>query len=345
MNVEKKIPIIEKTKIWLSISLIMIAVAVGAILIRGLNYGIDFVGGTIVTIDLHQTFNTKDIRTITNAYDKSADITYSGSKKHEVVISTKESLSNSQQKKLFASFKKKYNLSNKDLVSVDNITASVGAETTRNTIIASIVAVVLMLVYVTIRFEFYFGLSAVLALIHDIVIVIGVYALFQIQVNSPFIAAILTILGYSINDTIVVFDRVRENLAVRKSGTTLEEVVNTSVSQTLSRSIFTSLTTFFMVLSLYIFGVASVKEFALPLMVGIVAGCWSSVCIAGPLWHILRTKFASAKDNDTTGSKGGNGGGTPQAPKKKNTSNMSKKERRLQRQKEAEERNKAKITV
>ena len=146
MNFEKKLPIIEKTKIWLSISLILIAVAVGSILIRGLNYGIDFVGGTIITIDLHQTFDTKDIKSITDAYDKSADITYSGNQKHEVVISTKESLSNSQQKKLFASFKKKYNLKNKDLVSVDNITASVGAETTRNTIIASIVAVVLMLV-------------------------------------------------------------------------------------------------------------------------------------------------------------------------------------------------------
>jgi SecD/SecF fusion protein len=153
----------------------------------------------------------------------------------------------------------------------------------------------------------------------------------------------LTIVGYSINATIVVFDRVRENLAVRKAGTSIGDVVNTSVSQTLSRSVFTSLTTFFMVLSLYIFGVASVKEFALPLMVGIVAGCWSSVCIAGPLWHLLRTKFASAKDNNTSGSNGG--GGTPQAPKKKNSSNLSKKERRLQRQKEAEERNKAKITV
>ena len=159
------------------------------------------------------------------------------------------------------------------------------------------------------------------------------------------IACMLTIVGYSINATIVVFDRVRENLAVRKAGTSIGDTVNMSVSQTLSRSIFTSLTTFFMVLSLYIFGVASVKEFALPLMVGIVAGCWSSVCIAGPLWHLMRTKFASAKDNDNSGSKGSNGGTPPTPRKKSNNSNLSKKERRLQRQKEAEERNKAKITV
>ena len=174
---------------------------------------------------------------------------------------------------------------------------------------------------------------------------LAAYALIRISVGSTFIACMLTIVGYSINATIVVFDRVRENLAIRKSGTSLEQVVNNSVSQTLSRSIFTSLTTFFMVLALYIFGVASVKEFALPLMVGIVAGCWSSVCIAGPLWHLLRVKFGSANETKSTG-KGDNGGnGGSGSSKKKDYSGLSKKERKLQRQKEAEERNKAKITV
>ena len=293
MNFEKKLPIIEKTKIWLSISLILIAVAVGSILIRGLNYGIDFVGGTIITIDLHQTFDTKDIKSITDAYDKSADITYSGNQKHEVVISTKESLSNSQQKKLFASFKKK------DLVSVDNITASVGAETTRNTIIASIVAVVLMLVYVTIRFEFYFGLSAVLALVHDIVIVIGVYALFQIQVNSPFIAAILTILGYSINDTIVVFDRIRENegLIGMSNEQELTHLVDVSVTQTMRRSINTVATTLVAIIALYIFAVDAIRDFALPLIVGIACGCYSSIFVASPLWVIFQKKSSKSKFN------------------------------------------------
>ena len=299
MNFEKKLPIIEKTKIWLSISLILIAVAVGSILIRGLNYGIDFVGGTIITIDLHQTFDTKDIKSITDAYDKSADITYSGNQKHEVVISTKESLSNSQQKKLFASFKKKYNLKSKDLVSVDNITASVGAETTRNTIIASIVAVVLMLVYVTIRFEFYFGLSAVLALVHDIVIVIGVYALFQIQVNSPFIAAILTILGYSINDTIVVFDRIRENegLIGMSNEQELTPLVDVSVTQTMRRSINTVATTLVAIIALYIFAVDAIRDFALPLIVGIACGCYSSIFVASPLWVIFQKKSSKSKFN------------------------------------------------
>ena len=185
------------------------------------------------------------------------------------------------------------------MVSVDNITASVGAETTRNTIIASIVAVVLMLVYVTIRFEFYFGLSAVLALVHDIVIVIGVYALFQIQVNSPFIAAILTILGYSINDTIVVFDRIRENegLIGMSNEQELTHLVDVSVTQTMRRSINTVATTLVAIIALYIFAVDAIRDFALPLIVGIACGCYSSIFVASPLWVIFQKKSSKSKFN------------------------------------------------
>jgi SecD/SecF fusion protein len=211
---------------------------------------------------------------------------------------------------------------------------------------AVIVALVLMLAYIWFRFkDARFGASSVICLAHDCLVVLAAYAIIRISVGSTFIACMLTIVGYSVNATIVVFDRVRENLAMKGSGTSLEEVVNTSVSQTLSRSVFTSLTTFFMVLALYIFGVASVKEFALPLMVGIVAGCWSSVCIAGPLWHLLRAKFAAASDNKPGSGSGKGGSSNGPAKKKYENSKMSKKERRLQRQKEAEERNKAKITV
>lgn len=298
-NLRKKLPIIEHTKVWLSISLILIIIAVGAILVRGLNYGIDFIGGSVVTIDLHQTFDTKDIKQITDSFDKSADITYTGRQKHEVVISTKVSLTNRQQKRLFSKFQKKYHLDQKDLVSVENITASVGNETSRNTIIASIVAVVLMLIYITIRFEFYFGLSAVLALVHDIVIVIGVYALFQIQVNSPFIAAILTILGYSINDTIVVFDRIRENEGLLGISTEaeLDNLVDVSITQTMRRSINTVATTLVAIVALYIFAVDAIRDFALPLIVGIASGCYSSIFVASPLWVIFQKKSARSKFN------------------------------------------------
>ena len=248
----KTLKLVEKSKIWFSIAIVLVLISVGSLLIRGLNFGIDFVGGTIVTIDLHTQFNTDDARQITDQYDKSAEITYAGDGQDRIVISTKESLDTDQRKELFNQFKDKYSLQDSDLVSVDTVTATVGSETARNAVVASAIAVLLMLIYITFRFEFYFGLSAIIALLYDITIVIGVYALFQIQVNAPFIAAILTILGYSINDTIVVFDRIREN-ETRIGMRDINELVNVSVSQTLKRSINTVVTTLLAILALYIF--------------------------------------------------------------------------------------------
>ncbi|MGL4546634.1 protein translocase subunit SecF [Eubacterium aggregans] len=293
---KRQLKLIEKTKIWFIISLIMIVISLGALAIRGLNFGIDFVGGTIVTIDLHTTFNTDDAREITDKYDKNADITYSGDAQEQIVISTKESLTTEQRTDLFDAFKAEYKLTDADLVSVDTITPSVGTETARNAVLASVVAMALMLVYITFRFEFYFGLAAVLALVHDIVVVIGVYALFQIQVNAPFIAAVLTILGYSINDTIVVFDRIRENENVMGMQN-LTTLVDASVNQTLKRSINTVATTLIAILALYIFGVAAVKNFALPLIVGIACGCYSSIFVASPLWVVFQKKFKNTRYN------------------------------------------------
>ncbi len=296
MKQTKILPIIKNTKIWLTFSLILIVISLGSWAIRGLNFGIDFVGGTIVTIDLHTEFKTSDVRKITDKYDKKADITYAGDTKQEVVISTKESLSTEQRTALFKSFKDQYKLKDSDLISVDTVTASVGQETARNTVIAATVAVLLMLVYVSFRFEFYFGLSAVIALVHDILIVIGVYALFQIQVNSPFIAAILTILGYSINDTIVVFDRIREN--EKEMGMKdLPLLVDTSITQTMRRSINTVATTLIAIIALYIFAVDAIRDFALPLIVGIACGCYSSIFVASPLWVIFQKKFSNSGFN------------------------------------------------
>ena len=289
----KTLKLVEKSKIWFSIAIVLVLISVGSLLIRGLNFGIDFVGGTIVTIDLHTQFNTDDARQITDQYDKSAEITYAGDGQDRIVISTKESLDTDQRKELFNQFKDKYSLQDSDLVSVDTVTATVGSETARNAVVASAIAVLLMLSYITFRFEFYFGLSAIIALLYDITSVIGVYALFQIQVNAPFI---LTILGYSINDTIVVFDRIREN-ETRIGMRDINELVNVSVSQTLKRSINTVVTTLLAILALYIFGVEAIRSFALPLIVGIVSGCYSSIFVASPLWVQFQKRFPNSKSN------------------------------------------------
>ena len=163
---------------------------------------------------------------------------------------------------------------------------------------AVIVALILMLIYIWFRFkDMRFGASAILALAHDCLVVLTVYAVLRISVGSTFIACMLTIVGYSINATIVIFDRVRENLAKKKKETDLVALVDTSITDTLSRSIFTSLTTFIMVFVLYILGVSSIREFALPIMSGIICGTYSSVCITGSLWFVLRKKFPPKYDD------------------------------------------------
>ena len=162
----------------------------------------------------------------------------------------------------------------------------------KDAIIAIVIATICMLIYIWFRFkDVRFASSAVAALIHDVLVVLAFYALARITVGNTFIACMLTIVGYSINATIVIFDRIRENLQVMEKRQTLADVVNLSITQTLTRSIYTSFTTFITVFVLFILGVSSIREFALPIMVGIVGGGYSSVCITGPLWYVLKTKL------------------------------------------------------
>ena len=344
-----------KRKIVFAISGIVIIAGLAGMSFNGLtgkgalNYSLDFVGGTSTNVTFNEDMsldeiNDKVIPVITETTGDTNPQVQKVAGSSEVIFKTQE-LDEAKSTALAVALQDRFGV-DKDNITSETISSTISSEMKTAAFNAVIVALALMLAYIWFRFkDARFGASSVICLAHDCLVVLAAYALIRISVGSTFIACMLTIVGYSINATIVVFDRVRENLAFRKSGTGLEEVVNTSVSQTLSRSIFTSLTTFFMVLALYIFGVASVKEFALPLMVGIIAGCWSSVCIAGPLWHLLRTRIASANDNTNTGNGGGNSGSSNSGSKKKDYSGLSKKERKLQRQKEAEERNKAKITV
>ena len=349
------IDFISKRKIVFAISgIIIIAGFAGMAMNAGggkgaLNYSLDFVGGTSTNVTFNEDMsldeiNDKVVPIIAETTGDASPQVQKVAGSSEVIFKTKE-LDEEKSTALAVALQDQFNV-DKDNITSETISSTISSEMKSAAFNAVIVALVLMLAYIWFRFkDARFGASSVICLAHDCLVVLAAYAIIRISVGSTFIACMLTIVGYSINATIVVFDRVRENLAMKGSGTSLEEVVNTSVSQTLSRSVFTSLTTFFMVLALYIFGVASVKEFALPLMVGIVAGCWSSVCIAGPLWHLLRAKFAAASDNKPGSGSGKGGSSNGPAKKKYENSKMSKKERRLQRQKEAEERHKAKITV
>lgn len=260
-----------------------------------LNYGLDFLGGTTYDIPFGKDTKIdsslkKEVESIFAKNSNSNDIVVSEvSGSNELNVKTVE-LTEEQRANVTNELSKKYSIKEKN-IQIQSISASVSGEMKRDAVLAVIIAAICMLIYIWFRFkDIVFAGSAVLALLHDVIVVLLVYAAAKISVGNTFIACMLTIVGYSINATIVIFDRIRENIGTRSSITDerLSEIVNDSITQTLTRSINTSLTTFFMVFMLAILGVDSVREFAIPLLAGIVCGAYSSVCITGTLWYTIK---------------------------------------------------------
>ncbi len=285
--------IVEKKKIWFSISIIIIAIGFGFMFTRGMNFGIDFKGGTQVVINMGKEFNKEDVDKIIVNYSK--DATTNEVNGTELQIKAKD-LDTNQVDQIFKALKEKYDLKDDALVSQNQIGASVGSDLTKNAIIALVIAVICMLIYVAIRFEFSFGIAAIVALLHDVLITISVYTIFGITINTPFIAAILTIVGYSINDTIVIFDRIRENRK-KLRGKNNNEIADISITQTMSRSINTTLTTLITIVCVYIF-VPTVRDFAFPLIVGIASGACSSIFIASLIWCMITNHQKNKKSRN-----------------------------------------------
>ena len=260
-----------------------------------LNYSLEFKGGTATTVTFDKSYTLEEINSemvplIESTTGSAVQIqTVQGS--NEVIFKT-TSLDVDQRQALNQVFVDNFGV-DETLITSETISSTISNEMKSDTILAVAVAIICMLIYIRFRFsDIRFGVSSIACLLHDVLVVITFYALARVSVSNTFIACLLTIVGYSINATIVVFDRVRENMAVMTKKDDLQDVVNRSITQTLSRSLFTSLTTLVMVGALYIWGVTSIRDFALPLMVGILCGAYSSVCIAGALWYVLRKKFA-----------------------------------------------------
>ncbi len=254
---------------------------------RGFNLGIDFTGGTMMQVYLGKTVPVNEVKEVIAKFDLDAEILHAGDKKEEIIIKTKKDLNTNERQEVFESLKDKYNLKDNEPRQAEQFGPSMGSEIQRKALISIGIAALGMLIYITFRFEVKFGVSAILALIHDILIVLSVFAIFRIPLNSSFVAAMLTIVGYSINDTIVVFDRIRENMRYVKKKN-YEEVVDMSINQTITRTINTSLTTLVMIAVLYIFGVEAIKTFTLPLILGTAVGTYSSIFIASPIWATLK---------------------------------------------------------
>lgn len=291
----KRLNIVGRKKICYIASLAVIVIGVASMLIHSfggyaLNYSLDFVGGSSTSVTFNENRSIeeleKEVKPVVSEVTGDSDIQLTpvtGS--NEVIIRTRN-LTLDERTALYDKMAEEFGV-DESLIKTENISATVSSEMKRSAIIAVLVAAVFMLVYVWIRFkDLSFGACSVMPLLHDVLVLIAFYAVLRWSVSNTFIACMLTIVGYSINATIVVFDRIRENLKISRND--LADVVNLSVSQTLSRSINTSLTTLIMVAVLYILGVTSIREFALPLIVGIICGCYSSVCLAGSLWYDVK---------------------------------------------------------
>ena len=279
----------SKRKVFFSISAILIVISIVFLFVKGLNYGIDFTGGTTLQFDLGKTKYSQTVeKEITDIVKKhaekanSSDIVVQKTDENGVSIKTIE-LSNEKSDALIKDIMEKYSLKQESLLANEKVDGTVSGRLIGDSVKAIALAIILMLLYITIRFDFQSGTSAVLALAHDVIIMLGFYAIFGFTVSTSFIAAILTIVGYSINATIIVFDRVRENNRLMKKAS-YDEIADKAVRGSYLRAINSSLTTLFTIGVLYVMGVDSIREFALPIIVGIVAGTYSSLFIAGPFW-------------------------------------------------------------
>ena len=289
-----KFDIAGHRKIWFLISLVLIIPGFICMGMRGFNFGIDFTGGTIMDLRFEQPVTLSDVRSSLAKYDLDGSTIQlagaeSGIESSESVMIRTVDLEENQRKEVMASLTQ--DVGPYTVLREEKVGATIGGELITNAVLALVISWALIILYVAYRFEWRFGVSAVLALIHDIIIVLAVFSFTQRQIDSSFIAALLTIVGYSINDTIVIFDRIRENLKLHfRRGGDIDDLVNRSIYQTLTRSLYTVFTVLFTTFALYWFGGETTKDFAFALLVGFASGCYSSIFIASQLWIELRNR-------------------------------------------------------
>lgn len=285
-------PFIESSRFAFILSGLAILIGIISLLVNGLNLGIDFTGGTILHLRLAEEFRMEEVREVLTPFElQGVPLQRVGGSKGSEIIIKAPPLDEPARQEVIAAFQKNWTeMGPEDVLQVDNVGAVVGKELTREVYLALLIAAVGMVLYITMRFEFKFALSAIIALLHDVFIMLAVFSILKIEVNGPFIAAILTIIGYSINDTIVIFDRIRENLKYRRKRT-LKEVINDSVNESLVRCFNTSMTTLTVLVALFIafnyfVGGMDLKVFALALFIGVIVGTYSSIFVASQLYYL-----------------------------------------------------------
>ena len=270
----------------------MILISLASLATQGLNLGIDFTGGTLIDLKFAKPVSVAEVRDVLKDYKlENSVVQLAATEKTDAapnVLIRTHVLSETERKSVLEGFAAK--LGKFDIMRIEKVGATIGSELTREAIIALLLSWLMMIAYISYRFEFRFGVAGILSLVHDVLIVLGVFSILRKEIDASFVAALLTIVGYSINDTIVIFDRIRENLKAMKKGETLPEMVDRSIWQTMTRSIYTVLTVLFATGSLYFLGGETTKNFSLALLIGFVSGTYSSIFNASPIWVLWKQR-------------------------------------------------------
>ena len=283
----KTFTFIRHRKIYYIVSISIIVIGLVFAMIGGLNYGIDFTGGTNIQVEMGKQVDIDEVKDVLKEYDLDPQIIYAGEGNTQLVIKTIKSLENAERTEVVEALGKVYGVTQDDVLASEQFGPSVGDELKENAVKSVVIASIGMLIYIIFRFRAWqFGFASIVGVLHDVLMVIAFYAIFGFTVNNPFIAAILTLVGYSINDTIVIFDRIRENKKIYNKDSN-EVNIDRSLNQTLNRTIMTSLTTLVVMIPLCIMVSASIREFIIPLMVGVIVGCLSSIFVCSPLYYDL----------------------------------------------------------
>ena len=296
MKFTENLNLMSKKKIWFGISIAFMVLALLFLVVNGLNLGIDFEGGSIVEFSFSEVVDTEDVRVVLQDINIATEAQLQDSTDAEVteasgIIIRASELSQDQIQEISNAMNA--NFEGTDLLRSESIGAVIGEELRTQALLALLVAAIAIVIYISFRFEFKFSIAALITLAHDVVFTIGVFALLGREINTAFIAALLTIIGYSINDTIVIFDRIRENMKLYKRSSFIE-LANRAVVDTLPRSINTSMTTLVAILAIYLFGGAAIQTFMLALFVGMAVGTYSSIFVASPILVSWQERVESA---------------------------------------------------
>lgn len=284
--------IVKNYKIFFSITIIFLLIGFGSIVTRGFNLGIDFTGGSIVDLTFENPVNVAQVRDVLKEHDMGNSIIQlensDGKTEANSVLIRTGVVEDTELRATMNDLQSK--LGNYQIQRVEQVGATIGSELVQQAAMAIVLSWVLMIAYITFRFEFKFAIAAIIALIIDVLVVLSYFSLFQMEMDSSFVAALLTVVGYSVNGTIVIFDRIRENLKIHRRSESLGEMVDNSIWQCMTRTIYTVATSLFAIVSIFLFGGETIHNFSFAMLVGFASGAYTSIFLAGPMWMFLKIR-------------------------------------------------------